>query len=306
MERRTYLGSLGAAGAAGLSGLAGCLDELNVTGGEDQEVVHGEYADQTVLDAQTLPGDPSQYSHPVYGDRFPAISVPDPVTGETISTEDFVGERAFVITFFFTSCPDGACPALLLRLRRVQEDAAEEGYSDDISLLGLTFDPERDTADVLEEYGHQQGADLDAGNWHFLRPETYEEAEELVNEEIGMRIQRVEDEDEIAEVHDGHGEDDEGESEGEGETESEEEGHEADETEDGESEHEGHDGDADDHDGDADDDHEHGEYTFNHINLIVLVNKDGIVERAYPQALSEERGTSIEQIVDDARTVAQH
>ncbi|ELY87521.1 electron transporter SCO1/SenC [Natrialba hulunbeirensis JCM 10989] len=292
MDRRTYLGSLGVAGAAGLSGLAGCLDELNVTGGEDQEVVHGEYADQTVLDAQTLPGDPSQYSHPVYGDRFPAISVPDPLTGETISTEDFVGERAFMITFFFTSCPDGACPALLLRLRRVQEDAAEAGYSDDISLLGLTFDPERDTGDVLEEYGYQQGADLDAGNWHFLRPETYEEAEELVNDEIGMRIQRVEDEDEVAEAHEGHGEN--------GEHETDDGDHDADDEHDDGAGHD-EDGDHDDHD-----DHDHGEYTFNHINLVVLVNKDGIVERAYPQVLNEERGTSIEQIVDDARTVAQH
>ncbi|ELY95253.1 electron transporter SCO1/SenC [Natrialba chahannaoensis JCM 10990] len=301
MERRTYLGSLGAASVAGLSGLAGCLDELNVTGDEDEEEgEYGEYADQTILDAQTLPGDPSQYSHPVYGERFPSISVPDPLTGETISTEDFVGERAFMITFIFTSCPDGACPALLLRLRRVQADAAEQGYSDDISLLGLTFDPERDTPEVLEEYAHQQGADLEAGNWHFLRPETYEKAEELVNEEIGMRMQRIEDEDEIADAHEGHGEASPAETDdGNG-------GHDG-HAEDGghgeDDEHGEHDG-GDDQDGH--DDHDHGEYTFNHINLIVLVNEDGIVERAYPQALSEERGTSIEQIVEDARTVAQH
>jgi protein SCO1/2 len=91
---------------------------------------------------------------------------------------------------FYTNCPDGMCPALILRLRRAQERAAEAGYSDNSAFLALTFDPERDTADVLETYAAQQGVDLDAGNWHFLRPETFEGGAELIEEQFGLVIEK--------------------------------------------------------------------------------------------------------------------
>ncbi|NGM71525.1 SCO family protein [Natronolimnobius sp. AArcel1] len=267
MERRTYLGALGGASVTGLAGLAGCLDDaMGTVGlGDDSDTVLGS-PDQSR-------GDPS---HPIHGEAFPDFSVPDPITEETVSLEDFLDDRALLITFIFTACPDGACPALLTRLRRVQEDAIEEGYEDDIALLAYTFDPERDTADVLAEYGEEQSVDYEADNWHFLRPESYEEGEEWLMEDFGMQIERVEDEDEIADAHD-HGGD--------------EDGH-------------------DDHEGEDHDDHDHGEYTFTHINLVVLANSQGIVERAYPQAgpqsEHDDLGADIGVIVDDARTVAQN
>ncbi|WP_049923661.1 SCO family protein [Halopiger djelfimassiliensis] len=258
MERRTYLGSLGAAGVAGM---AGCLGSFGIGEGnegdeDDQDGSSNEHSDnfgdgQTVLEPpSTRRGDPS---YPIHGEEFPAFSLPDPLSGETVSRDDFVGERPFLMTYFFTSCPDGVCPALLLRLRRVQEDAAERGYADDIALLAMTFDPERDTPDALEEYAAQQGVDLEAGNWHFLRPESYEGGKETLEEDFGMRIEKIE--------------------------------------EDGGDEHDG--------------DHDHGEYTFQHISLIMLVNEHGVVERAYPWATTSEKGADMEQIVEETRTVAQ-
>jgi protein SCO1/2 len=82
------------------------------------------------------------------------------------------------------------CPAPILWLRREQEAAAEEGYGDQVSFLHITFDPKRDTAEALRKYAGQQGVDLDANKWHFLRPETYEQAQEIHDEHFGLKIEK--------------------------------------------------------------------------------------------------------------------
>ncbi|WP_247004920.1 SCO family protein [Halosolutus gelatinilyticus] len=290
MERRTYLRSIGAAGVAGL---AGCLGDAFGVG-----------SDETVLDPpEENRGDPS---HSVHGEEFPSFSLPDPLTGETVSLEDFVGERAFLMTYFFTSCPNGACPALLLRLRRVQEDAAQRGYEDDVGLLAMTFDPDRDTPEAIEQYAHEQGVDLEAGNWHFLRPESNEAAKQLLEEDFGMPIKQVE---ELPASSDGAKTDSSEESnsgdEGHGdhagnESDGEHAGNESHEGQAGNESHEDNAGNETDHQT-----HDHGEYTFTHYNLIMLVNEDGIVERAYPNAFDDREAVSVETIVEDTRRVVE-
>ncbi|ELY50212.1 SCO family protein [Natronolimnohabitans innermongolicus] len=182
MNRRLYCRSV-VASSMGIVATAGCLDSLS--SGDDE-------SDRAHADGVTL-GPPeqdlSEASHPSYGEELPTIEFPDPLTGETVSTEQFEGERTTLLTFFYTSCPDGACPALLLRLRRAQEVAAEEGY-DDAAFLAMTFDPERDTEDELRAHAGEQGVDLDAGNWHFLRPERYEEAKESLTGEFGLPLEK--------------------------------------------------------------------------------------------------------------------
>jgi protein SCO1/2 len=223
MDRRHYLQSLGTAGVAAT---AGCLNAIPLIGG------------RTVLAPPEQ--DLSEAAHPSHGDDIPSVSLPDPLSGEEISTTQFEGERAYLMTFIYTNCPDGMCPALTLRLRRAQEVAAEGGYGDQAAFLEVTFDPERDTADVLRTYGKQQGVDLDAGNWHFLRPESYEAGKELIEEHFGLVIKKIE--------ADGY---------------------------------------------------EKLDYIFPHYNLILLVNKRGVVERAYPNAVS----VDIDRIVGDFETV---
>ena len=175
MHRRRYLQSIAAAGTT--ASVAGCLGVLTESGAEG-----------TVLGPPEQ--DLSEAAHPSYGDEMPEFTVPDPITGEDISTADFEGERTILWTSFYTNCPDGVCPALILRLRRAQEVAAEGGYGDAAAFLAHTFDPERDTADVLRDYARQQGVDLDAGNWHFLRPESYEAGQELLEEQFGLVIEK--------------------------------------------------------------------------------------------------------------------
>lgn len=69
-------------------------------------------------------------------------------------------------------------------------EAAHPSYGDAAAFLARTFDPERDTADVLREYARQQGVNLDAGNWHFLRPESYEAGQELLEKQFGLVIEK--------------------------------------------------------------------------------------------------------------------
>lgn len=248
MERRTYLRSLGVTGVAGL---AGCLEgQLGRTDDENDGDGNGgsslEPSSRAVLGPPEQPrGDPD---HPIYGEDFPSFSVPDPFAEDPVTLDDYTGDRPFLMTYFFTSCPDGACPALLLRLRRVQEDAAQSGYEDDIGLLAMTFDPERDTPEQLRQYATEQGVDLEAGNWRFLRPESYESGEQLLEERFGMLLDR----------------------------------HDTSEEADG---NESASGDHNDTQGGEHGSHDHGEYTFTHYNLIMLVNEDGVVERSYPNAL---------------------
>jgi len=228
MDRRHFLRSLAATGAAaGATATAGCAGVLGESGPEG-----------TILGPPDI--DLSEASHPSYGEEMPDFTVPDPIAGEEITVSEFEGERAVLWTSFYTHCPDGVCPALILRLRRAQEVAAEEGFGDEAAFLPITFDPERDTEEVLREYADQQGVDLDAGNWHFLRPETYERAQEIHDEKFGLVIEKQ-----------------------------------------------------------PADDIENLEYRFPHYGLIILANKQGIVERAYPRGPQ----TDIERLVDDFRRV---
>jgi len=123
---------------------------------DDSDGSEREHADGAVLGppAQDL----SESSHPSYGDDVPSVELPNPLTGETVSTDQFENDRAVLMTFFYTSCPDGMCPALILRLRRAQEAAAANGYGEDVQLLAMTFDPERDTEDALRTFADQQGS----------------------------------------------------------------------------------------------------------------------------------------------------
>jgi len=229
MDRRTYLQAVAATGsAASMAATAGCLGAFGASGAEG-----------AVLGPPEV--DLSEAVHPSYGDEMPAFTVPDPISGTSVSTAEFEGERALLWTAFYTNCPDGVCPALVLRLRRAQEVAAEEGYGDSAAFLALTFDPERDTADVLREYADRQGVDLDAGNWHFLRPESYERGQELLNEQFGLAIEKT-----------------------------------------------------------SAEEYENLEYRFPHYGLILLANRRGIVERAYPNGPN----TDIERLVEDFRRVA--
>ena len=71
--------------------------------------------------------------------------------------------KVWVAEFIFTNCA-GVCPTMTEMTRILQEKTAGlEGFE----IVSISVDPERDSLQVLRDYGAQYGAD--PGNWHFLR-----------------------------------------------------------------------------------------------------------------------------------------
>ncbi len=84
-----------------------------------------------------------------------ALDTPRPIegvtltnaSGERVTLADFQGD--IVVTFFgFTHCPD-VCPLTLGRLAKTYEDLGEP---DDVQVLMITVDPERDTPEITQRY----------------------------------------------------------------------------------------------------------------------------------------------------------
>jgi protein SCO1/2 len=177
MDRRTYL----AATVGSAVATAGCLTSVL---GSDENA-----AGETVLD----PPEDQQYDsedipYPAYGQQLPAVSVPDPLAGETVHTDE--REETLVVTAFFASCPV-ECIRLISQLVGVQHGTIEKDIADEVIFLAITFDPERDDAAALREYGQRMNVDMDAGNWRFLRPEGTDRAEAVVDEKLGVTFDRI-------------------------------------------------------------------------------------------------------------------
>lgn len=79
--------------------------------------------------------------------RAPAIDL-EATTGGVVSLDSF-GGKLVVIYFGYTHCPD-VCPATLSSLDRAL-DLMGNG-TDDVQVVMVTVDPERDTVDFLADY----------------------------------------------------------------------------------------------------------------------------------------------------------
>lgn len=86
--------------------------------------------------------------------------------GRTITKADLLG-RPWAICFVFTKCL-GPCPTVTKQLRELQDRMKGQ----DIRLVSLTVDPERDTPEVLANYAKLNGADL--SKWYFLTGDQHE------------------------------------------------------------------------------------------------------------------------------------
>ena len=181
MDRRTFLAGAGAAAAVGL---AGCLD--SVFGGSPGAT------DDVVLDEPEYYDDPREsleetdFQHPpIHADELPEATVPDALSGREISTREYVGDRHVVLTFIFARCTM-VCPGLTAALAQVQANALEEGYADELAFMPMTFDPGHDEPDVLESFSEDVGAVPEEEGWHFLRPESEQRAQTVVQDRFGV------------------------------------------------------------------------------------------------------------------------
>lgn len=78
--------------------------------------------------------------------------------------------KARIVYFYFANCPD-VCPPTTFLLSEVQDQLRDEGkLGTKAELISVTFDPERDTPEVIREFAKRSYADPDG--WQFLRGTT--------------------------------------------------------------------------------------------------------------------------------------
>ncbi|RJX41964.1 SCO family protein [Halonotius aquaticus] len=176
MNRRSYLRA-GAAMAAGAS-TAGCLGGLFDSG--PQNVVLSPPDDQLA--------DSSSLAYPAYGESFPAFTLPNPFAEEPFSVADF--EQPFLCTAFYAFCP-AECILLLNSFAKVQARLLEQNRADEIGLIAITFDPERDTPEALRTNADRRGINYEHPMWYYLRPESADAAKQVVEEKLGLAYEKI-------------------------------------------------------------------------------------------------------------------
>ncbi len=82
---------------------------------------------------------------------------------KVIFPDDFKG-KILVMGFIFTNCPD-ICPLTTNNLHLIQERLKKENVGN-VQIAALSFDPDRDTPNVLKQYAEIR--DIDLSNFEFL------------------------------------------------------------------------------------------------------------------------------------------
>ncbi|MSU31091.1 MAG: redoxin domain-containing protein [Pedosphaera sp.] len=129
------------------------------------------------------PADPSPIR---FASSVPVLNAGDPLPdyvltnelGKTIRLSDFSG-KVLVFTFIFTRCPyPDFCPRMTDHFSRtLKKLASNPSASTKVHLLSISFDPERDTPELLLAYAERYAYDpkkwsLATGAWDQLEPLT--------------------------------------------------------------------------------------------------------------------------------------
>ena len=88
---------------------------------------------------------------PAAPNRKPTPASPFELTnqfGQTTSLSLLKG-KVVVLTFLYSSCPD-ACPLLISKIQKAMTELGS--LADEVTLVAITVDPERDTVERLREY----------------------------------------------------------------------------------------------------------------------------------------------------------
>lgn len=99
---------------------------------------------------------------PVKGE-FPDVTLIDQ-NGRDFSFSQVRG-KVLVVAYIYTNCPD-ICHIISKKMNVFKERIKKSGLQDRVYFISITFDPARDTPDVLRH--HAEMMNLDLHNWVFL------------------------------------------------------------------------------------------------------------------------------------------
>ena len=90
--------------------------------------------------------------------------------GKEVSLNEDLKDKILVVYFFFTNCPS-VCPRLTQNMRMFQtafrkDKKKERSMVQDVQLISITVNPERDSFPVLRAYADRYGVNHD--HWWFL------------------------------------------------------------------------------------------------------------------------------------------
>lgn len=114
--------------------------------------------------------------------------------GEQISKSDLDG-KFWVASFIFTNC-ETVCPPMTANKAYLQQLLKDAGL-DDVALVSFSVDPERDSPDVLKQYGEERGIEFD-GSVHFLTGYEYTDIKEFSREYFKSDLSQEPDSDQIS------------------------------------------------------------------------------------------------------------
>lgn len=88
--------------------------------------------------------------------------------GRKLRFVDDCVQNRIVCTFFFYSNCEGTCPGTVQKVRQLRDRVATEFPRTDVAFVGITLDPERDSAQVLQKYAEAVVPDdNNPHEWHF-------------------------------------------------------------------------------------------------------------------------------------------
>lgn len=85
--------------------------------------------------------------------------------GKQVSFPSEYRGKVLIVGYVYTNCPD-ICPMITYNMRDLQREFPDE---EDFHLVSISFDPERDTPDVLHSYA--ESYNIDQENWSMLTGE---------------------------------------------------------------------------------------------------------------------------------------
>lgn len=103
--------------------------------------------------------------------------------GRPLGLDDLRGS-VWLADFIFTHCYT-VCPPMTMNMALLQQKLKENGA--DVKIVSFTVDPERDTPEVLKNYGMNYHADF--SNWYFLTGYTQEEIQTFSVESFKSIVQ---------------------------------------------------------------------------------------------------------------------